>query len=231
MAVYLSSDALDRATEQFQTFRLRDKHARAAFDEAVSWLAARLFKTPAYRIVFALCRELARLDDTVSYPMLSLQRPSSSLDWQWLLTDLRSRRDALWNLTRSPQTHGEHLAHARASELDTVIMFIPTLVAQTAKVTRHTTLAAEPTLHDTEELFTVLAMYPKHLKTAATLAQAAMAYYKEHGQPLPSGVPRGVLTPTDTCAHGVQMQHACPQCVEAGRISRAERADAQRVVE
>lgn len=48
----------------------------------------------------------------------------------WLVKDLASRRDAMWDKTRSPATVEEQLAFARASEIDTIIAFVPLLAAQ-----------------------------------------------------------------------------------------------------
>lgn len=117
MPIFFSNDQLDRAVESYQRSHLTDTPANAVFSEAVVWLATRMFKTRAYRIVFALCRELARLD----YRLAQHRQPRALL------------------------------------------------------------VAKEPTLHETEALFEVLAAYPQHLKTASILASTALAYYRQQG--------------------------------------------------
>lgn len=141
MPILLSNDQLERIVETYEKQQLTDTTANIHWQDAIHWLATRWVKSPAYRIVFALCRELARLD--------------------YRLAQHRQSRALL--------------------------------------------VAKEPTLHETEALFDVLAAYPQHLKTASILASAALAYYRQQGYDV--RVPRNI------------------------EPSPAERANVQRVVE
>lgn len=145
MPIFFSNDQLERVVETYEKQQLTDTQANLHWQDAIHWLATRWVKSPAYQIMFALCRELSRLD---------------------------------YRLAHKGLNPGEY------------------------RYSYKYVLADEPTLHETEELFAVLAAYPQHLRTASRLAQAAMLYYKEHGQPL-----------------------AVPHAVQP------ERADVQRVVE
>lgn len=66
--------------------------------------------------------------------MADMTVPPSADLIEWLLTDLRSRRDAMWDTTRTPATEEERMAFVRAGEIDTIISFIPLLAAQVQRL-------------------------------------------------------------------------------------------------